>query len=612
MASITETHPTSSARLNYANEAEIDEFADTLARYERGEIGPDQWRAFRLVRGTYGQRQTGDASMLRVKIPMGVLDGPQLYAFADVAERYSRGFGHVTTRQNIQFHFMKLHDVEHAMRRLAEAGVTSREACGSAVRNVTACPYAGVSGEELFDVTPYAEALVRHLLRHPMSSSLPRKFKMAFEGCPTDHAYAAINDIGWTARVQDGQRGFRVTVAGGTSIMARSGQELYAFLPASDILSVAEAVLKVFQRLGDYKHKQRNRMKFLIQSLGFEKWRQEFENALAEVKAAGPLPLPFDPEAPPEQPLPSLDRRKAPSVGEVAARASAAEIRGPGFTPAAVPSLPVQNGDYGRWVRTNVSKQRQEGHALVAVTVPLGDLTGAQMRILGDLAEAYGDGTIHTSVDQGVHFRWVRHADVPDLYARLSAAGLGKPGAGTLSDVTSCPGAEACKLAVTQSRGLGRLLSDTLAARTDLVDAAPGLNIKISGCPNGCGQHHIAGLGFQGSVRKVAGKALPQYFVMVGGGPTPEGTAAFGRIAAKVPAKRIPQVVERIVGLYTSEGAPGELADAFLRRVELPRVKALLADLEQITEGDALPTDFIDLGDEGEFKVEAMEGECSA
>jgi sulfite reductase (NADPH) hemoprotein beta-component len=270
------------------------------------------------------------------------------------------------------------------------------------------------------------------------------------------------------------------------------------------------------------------------------------------------------------------------------------------------------NGDYGRWVRTNVSRQRQEGHALVAVTVPLGDLTGAQMRILGDLAEAYGDGTIHTSVDQGVHFRWVRHADVPDLYARLSAAGLGRPGAGTLSDVTSCPGAEACKLAVTQSRGLGRLLSDTLAARTDLVDAAPGLNIKISGCPNGCGQHHIAGLGFQGSVRKVAGKALPQYFVMVGGGPTPEGTASFGRIAAKVPAKRIPQVVERIVGLYTAEGAPGEKADAFLRRVELPKVKALLADLEQITESDALPTDFVDLGDEGEFKVEAMEGECSA
>jgi sulfite reductase beta subunit-like hemoprotein len=611
MSSTTETHAPGSARLHYANEAEIDEFAQTLARYERGEIGPDEWRTFRLARGTYGQRQPGDVSMLRVKIPMGVLDGPQLHALADVAERYSRGFGHLTTRQNVQFHFMKLHDVEPAMRRLAEAGVTSREACGSAVRNITACPYAGVAGDEVFDVTPYAETLARHLLRHPLGSGLPRKFKMAFEGCPVDHASTAINDIGWTARVRDRRRGFRVTVAGGTSIMARSGQELYAFLPAGEILSVTEAVLRVFQRLGDYKHKQRNRMKFLVQALGFEKWREELEAALAEVKATGPLPLPFDPEAPPGQPVPARHRRPAPSVGAVAERAAAALIRGPGFTPPSVPALPVQNGDYGRWVRTNAGPQRQEGYALVAVTVPLGDLTGAQMRILGDLAEAYGDGTIHTSHDQGVHFRWVPHADVPALYARLSAAGLGRAGAGTLSDVTSCPGAEACRLAVTQSRGLGRLLGDTLAARPDLADAAPGLNIKISGCPNGCGQHHIAGLGFQGSVRQVGGKALPQYFVMVGGGSTAEG-AAFGRIAAKVPARRIPEVVERIVGLYTAEGSAGEAADAFLRRVELPKLKALLADLEQISEGDMVKSDFIDLGDEAEFKVEAMEGECSA
>jgi sulfite reductase beta subunit-like hemoprotein len=607
-----EQHALGSARLHFANEADIDEFAQVLERYERGEIGPDQWRAFRLVRGTYGQRQTGDASMLRVKIPMGALDGPQLYALADVSERYSRGFGHITTRQNFQFHFMKLHDIEHAQRRLAESGITTREACGNAVRNITSCPYAGVVDDEVFDPTPYAEALTRHLLRHPLSSTLPRKFKMAFEGCPTDHALAAINDIGWTARIVDGRRGFRVTVAGGTSIMARSGQELYAFLPAGEILTVAEAVLRVYARLGDYKHKQRNRLKFLIQALGFERWRQEFEIDLAQVKANGPLPLPFDPEAPPDFNAAPVSRGRVPSVGEIASRASAAEIRGPGFTPPPVPALPLQNGDYGRWVRSNVRKQRQEGYALVAVTVPLGDLTGAQMRILGDLAEAYGDGTMRTSHDQGLHFRWVRHTEVPDLYARLQAAGLGREGANTLSDVTSCPGAEACKLAVTQSRGLGTLLGETLRARPDLVDAAPGLNIKISGCPNGCGQHHIAALGFQGSVRKVGGKPLPQYFVMVGGGPTPEGTAAFGRIAAKVPAKRIPKVVERVVGLYTAEKAPGETADAFLRRVDLAKVKALLADLEQITEADASPADFVDLGDAGEFKVEAMEGECSA
>ena len=269
------------ARLSFADTAEIDEFVRVLDLYERGELSPDQWRAFRLVRGTYGQRQSGDVQMIRVKIPQGILEAQQLDALADVAETWSRGFGHITTRQNVQFHFLKLHDVEKAMRRLAEAGLTCREACGSAVRNVTACPYAGVAEDEVFDVTPYAEALTRHLLRHPLSSSLPRKFKIAFEGCPEDHVFTAINDLGWRARVREGngraERGFRLTVGGGTSILPTSGRVLFDFLPAGEILDVAEAVIRVFHRLGDFKHKQRNRMKFLIRSLGWDVWRTEFE-----------------------------------------------------------------------------------------------------------------------------------------------------------------------------------------------------------------------------------------------------------------------------------------------------------------------------------------------
>jgi sulfite reductase (NADPH) hemoprotein beta-component len=222
-------------RLSFASEADIDEFVATLERFERGDLTPDQWRAFRLVRGTYGQRQTGDLQMLRVKIPQGVLSAMQLAALADVGERYSRGFGHITTRQNVQFHFMKLHDVEPAMRRLADAGLTTREACGNSVRNITCCPYAGVSPDEVFDVTPYAEALTRYFLRHPLSASLPRKFKIAFEGCSADHALTPIHDIGWRGLVRDtgsgAQRGFRVTVGGGTSIMCKSGRLLYDFLP---------------------------------------------------------------------------------------------------------------------------------------------------------------------------------------------------------------------------------------------------------------------------------------------------------------------------------------------------------------------------------------------
>src|SRR5580765_254924 len=270
------------ARLSFASVADIDEFVATLERYERGEMTPDQWRAFRLVRGTYGQRQAEDAQMLRIKIPQGLLTAGQLTALADIGEEYSRGFGHITTRQNIQFHFVKLHEVEPALRRLAEEGLTTREACGNSVRNITTCPYAGVAGDEVFDVTPYAEAMTRFLLRHRLTSTLPRKFKIAFEGCPVDHIGTPINDLGFRAVVAPGGgRGFRVTVGGGTAILVRTGAALHEFVPASEIFRIAEAVLSVFHRLGDYKHKQRNRMKFMIRELGWTRFREEYDRELS-------------------------------------------------------------------------------------------------------------------------------------------------------------------------------------------------------------------------------------------------------------------------------------------------------------------------------------------
>ena len=345
MAALDDPKTLGRTRLSFADAAEIDDFVRTLERFESGELGPDQWRAYRLVRGTYGQRQAGDAQMLRIKIPQGILDVAQLNAVADAAEQWSRGFAHITTRQNFQLHFLKLHDVEHVMRRLAEAGLTTREACGNSVRNITACPYAGVAADEAFDVTPYAEALTRYLLRHPLSSTLPRKFKIAFEGCPDDHAVTAINDIGWRARVEsvDGVavRGFRVTVGGGTSTFPKSGDELYDFLPAGEMLEVAEAILRVFHRLGDYKHKQKNRMKFLVRSLGFAVWRAEFEKALALVRDEGGVPLSLDAERPPVEAAPDWARPAPPSVAESARRAASAEVRGPGIVPAVRTPLPV-------------------------------------------------------------------------------------------------------------------------------------------------------------------------------------------------------------------------------------------------------------------------------
>ena len=603
------------ARLSFADEADIDEFVSMLAKFESGEITPDEWRAFRLVRGTYGQRQNADAQMLRIKIPQGILSQSQLEALADVAERYSRGFGHITTRQNVQLHFLKLHDVEPAMRLLADAGLTTREACGNSVRNITACPYAGVAADEAFDVTPYAEALTRYLLRHPLSAKLPRKFKIAFEGCPDDHIALAINDIGWQARVRqvDGalQRGFTVTVAGGTATMPRAGHALYEFLPVGEMLNVAEAIVRVFHRLGDYKHKQRNRLKFLVKSLGWEGFKTEFDRELLAFRAEGGATLPFDDENPPVEEVPWPHDREAPLPVSIAARAVSTAVIGPGITPRVEPRLAVDANEFSRWSVSNVRAQRLDGWATVVITTLLGDLTSAQLRLIGELSSVFGDGSVRVTHDQNLVIRWVRTADVDELYRGLLAAGLARPGAGTFADVTSCPGAESCKLAVTQSRGLGRLLAEQLDDRQDLVRDVPGLNIKISGCPNGCGQHHVAGIGFQGSLRKVGGRPAPHYFVMVGGGTTAAGTT-FGRHEVTIPARRCDAALERLVQLYRDQHTEGESALGFFQRVEVATVKTALAGLDRLSPEEATPEDFIDLAEDTAFDPSVQEGECSA
>jgi sulfite reductase (NADPH) hemoprotein beta-component len=605
----TSTH--GRARLSFASEADIDEFVATLEKYERGEMTPDQWRSFRLVRGTYGQRQAIDAQMLRVKVPQGMITSDQLYALAEVGEKYSRHFGHITTRQNIQFHFVKLHDVEAAMRRLADAGLTTREACGNSVRNITACPYAGVAGDELFDITPYSEATTRYFLRHALSSTLPRKFKIAFEGCPGDHTAIAINDLAFHAQVApDGTRGFRVSAGGGTALMCKSAGVLHEFLPASEMLRSVEAVLRVFKRLGDYEHKQRNRMKFMIKLLGWDRFVHEYEQELAWARGEGNVALlTIDP--PPHEVRHEASRAEPPSPGMVAARVAAAPPHGPGITPQLAPVFLAGDETYARWRSTNVQPQKQFGFVMATATVPLGDLTSEQMRVLADLALAYSDGTVRVTVDQNLVFRWVPVGEVRELYRRLAAASLGLAEASSVADVTSCPGAESCRLAVTQSRGLGRLLEEHLRTRPDLIAAADGAHIKISGCPNGCGQHHIATFGFQGSVRRIGGRAVPQYFVMVGGGTTNQG-ATFARTAAKIPARRITDVVERLIAMYQRERSPGESAAAFFQRVELARVTLEIHDLQRLTPEDAVPLDFVDLAETSEFAPEVLDGECSA
>ena len=409
-----------------------------------------------------------------------------------------------------------------------------------------------------------------------------------------------------------GRRGFRVQVAGGTAIMCRSGASLYEFLPASDILMVAEAVLRVFQKHGDYEHKQRNRLKFLVKSMGWDAWHAAFQRELEDLRANGGAGLPFDPENPPVEGPPEGERLPQPSIAEISALVSASTVKGPGIVPEVKPTDGSPGRERTEWLQTNLRPQKQSEYSEVVVSLVLGDITAGQMRAVAALSRAYADGMVRVTVDQNLVLRWVRSGQVPGLYRRLAAAGLGLPGAGTIMDVTSCPGAESCRLAVTQSRGLARLIGDNLEQQpAKLLRDVSDVRIKISGCPNGCGQHHVAPIGFQGSIRKVGDRVVPQYFVMLGGGAGQQA-ASFGRLTAKIPARRVPEAVDRLLRLYQDERTNGETAPAFFQRVDTARARAALADLEQMTPEDALPADYIDPGEDHAFNPEVMDGECSA
>lgn len=576
-------------RLGFASTADVDEFVATLRRYERGELSPDAWRAFRLVRGVYGQRQP-EVQMLRVKIPQGILGPAQLHALAHVASVYADGRCHITTRQNAQFYQLRLAQAEAAMRDLAAAGLTTREACGHSVRNVTACPLAGVDAAAVFDVTPYADALTRYLLRGPLSSTLPRKFKIAFEGCHRDCVKAAINDLGFVARRDaDGKRGFLVLCGGGLSTLPRSGPVLAQFLPAADLLSLSEAVVRVFHREGDRKNKKKARLKWVIQRLGFAAFRAAVLAEWEALKDKGAPQLPFDPEAPPVEPAP----------------------------PVPVPRpllLPPADPDYAAFCRTNVVAQLQPGRVAVLVRLRLGDLDTTQLLALADLIVKFGDGLLRTTADQNLALRHVPESAVPALFRALKGLGLAESGAGTLADVVSCPGADTCALAVTTSRGMGRLIGQHLA-QSPSEPGTEGARVHISGCPNGCGQHHVATLGFQGALRKIGGRPVPAYQLTVGGGQSGDA-ALFGRLVGKIPARRGPAAIDRLLALWRSERTADEPLQAFYARVAIDRVRRALVDLLEVDERELLPEDYIDLGQQTPFTVADEEsevaGECAA
>jgi sulfite reductase beta subunit-like hemoprotein len=567
----------------FSDKKDIDEFVEKLGAFERGELDPEQFRAFRLLRGVYGQRQS-DVQMLRIKIPMGRLGPQQLVAVADVADRYSRGFGHVTTRQNIQLHFVKLADSEAAMRCLDEVGLTTREACGNSVRNVTACELAEVCPDAPFDVTPYAEAIVRHFLRHPLSSSLPRKFKIAFSGCGTDCAFGAIHDLGFIAAVRDGQRGFKVYAAGGLSTTPQAAITLHEFVPAGEMGRVGEAIVRLFHAHGKRDNKARARMKYVLRRLREEGFRSLYAEIKAQVDAEAAAELRL-PEWPKNEPAPPVE-------AETEAGASGAQLPG-----------------YLAWRSACVVGQRQDGHAAVYVRLFLGDVTSAQLRALAELLPRFGDGTLRLTVDQNMLIPWVDVRSLPRLFVALRELGLARTDIHTARDVTSCPGAESCNLAVTASRGVAQAISE----RLELPDVARSAGmadttIKISGCPNSCGQHHIADIGWHGAAKTVQGTVYPMYQLHLGGGVDASG-ARFGRQVVKVVARRVPEAVAVLLKLYDAERTDGETPAEYYRRVDPKRVLSALGDIATTAphEGEER-----DVGEETGFHVAIGAGECAA
>jgi sulfite reductase beta subunit-like hemoprotein len=562
----------------FSDKRDIDEFVEKLEAFERGEIDSEKFRMFRLLRGVYGQRQS-DVQMFRVKIPMGIMGPEQLRAVADVADRHSRGFGHVTTRQNIQLHFMKMSEMETVMDRFHEVGLTSREACGNSVRNVTACELAGVCDGAPFDVTPYAEALVRHFLRHPLSSSLPRKFKIAFSGCESDCAFSAIHDLGVVARVRDGQRGFKVYAAGGLSTTPQAALVLHDFVPAAELGRVGEAIVRLFHATGNRENKHRARLKYVLRKLGEPAFRAAYaqQKAGVDAEAMAELRLPENPTNAPAPPV------------ELA----------PGGAPAG----------YLQWRTGCVVDQRQDGYSAVYARLFLGDVTSAQLRALADIVVRFGDGTLRLTVDQNVLLPWVDRRSLPALFLALGELGLARTDVHTARDVTSCPGAESCNLAVTSSRNVARAISE----RLELPDVASSAGIadtviKISGCPNSCGQHHVADIGWHGAAKTVNGTTYPMYQLHLGGGVDATG-ARFGRQVVKVVARRVPDAVARLLALYESERAAEETPADFYRRVDPKRVVAALGDLT--SEAPHAGED-ADIGMETGFEVAIGAGECAA
>jgi sulfite reductase beta subunit-like hemoprotein len=576
-------------------EDELDRFENAVGRYLAGEIEEDVFRVFRLNQGIYGQRQGGHNQMVRVKVPHGALTPDQLEMLGYLAETYSRGWAHLTTRQNVQMHFVQLEQTPELLRLLASVGLTSREACGDTVRNVTGCHLAGACPFEVVDISPWAQATTDFFLRNPYAQRLPRKFKINFSGCVTDCGQAMFNDIGIIAVNRpkpDGtlEPGFKVVFAGGLGANPHPAQALEEFTPREELMPTLEAIVRVFDHYGNRDNKLRARMKWLVDTMGIDELR---ERVLKERKFLFASTTYVEG-------LPDIVRER----GDAPAGTGDGPVTQVGEAPVSFLGL----NPYDRWDEANVVRGRANGTVSAYAYARLGDITTGQFRALADIQRDFGV-EVRVTNRQNFVLRGLTEGQLSDLHARLAAIDMAEPGAELARDVVACPGADTCNLAVTQSRGLaddiGRALEEAGLAEVG------GVRVNISGCTNSCGQHHISDIGFVGVERRAHGRAAPGYQMLLGG-RVGHMEVAFGEKAGKLPAKSASQAVVRVVGKFAQERAAGETFGAWLERSGgATAIGTLVKDLDEFPDPDEHPDFYVDFGETGPYAKDVGNSECA-
>ncbi len=565
---------------------ELANYEQQIRKYRAGEVDETKMQKLRLHFGTYAQRQEG-VQMQRIKIPGGVLSADQLIRLADAADRFGSGFLHFTTREDAQIYFVKLEETPDLLRFLAEAGITSREACGNTVRNITACYRAGTSATEAFNVLPYSQALFRFLVRNKYNQNLGRKFKITFEGCADDHSGLRIHDIGlWAVtKTRNGKlrHGFRVYLGGGLGAAPHLAQLYTDFLPVEELFNLAAAALRLFDRYGERKARMKARMKFLVETLGWEAFRAALDE---ERERVGPVPL-----------TDYLEETEE-FVPEVVGGSRGLKVLDPR----------IGDPQFQTWVRDSVIDHKTSGFRGVHVRIKLGDLTAERARGLAEVVREFSASQLRISIEQNIYLPWVREEELSDLYAALGDLSLAERGVGTITDVTTCPGSDTCRLGIASAKGLGSALGSAL----ENAELAQTLRIKVSGCPNGCAQHSIANIGFYAAALSHEDRSVPAYFAILGGETSPE-RAQFGSLLGKFPAKNCVQLTETLLGLYEKERLPAEDFTSFANRIGTKRLKEILDPLRHVPSFETDPSFYEDYGHEHEsFAVRrGIKGECA-